>query len=111
MRAIFASLLLLATLSGCTKTVLVNVPPRIELNRYETIGVVEFTSNSDPFIGVQATRRFQEQIHAAQPGTRLIELGSPQAVAAAVGAQHLDAAAFKRIGERYGVDAVFLGDL
>jgi hypothetical protein len=105
------ALLSLATLWGCSSTVLVPVPPRMDLKAYEILGIVEFASNADPSVNVLATRRFQEQVQAAQPGTRFIELGSRDAVLAAVGGRQLDADALKKIGEKYGVAAIFLGDI
>ena len=114
MRSFLAPILLavlLATGNGCSSTVLVSVPPRVDLKGYGTLGVVDFTSNSGGAGGARATQQLQEQIQAAQPGTRFIELGSREAVLAAVGRNQLDADAAKRIGKRYGVDAVFLGEI
>lgn len=104
-------LLLLAMLWGCSSTVVVPVPPRMELNSYGMVGIVDFTSNSDRTINVRATRQFQEQIQAAQPGTRFLELGDRDTVLAAVGAAQLDPAVLRKIGEKYGVSAIFLGDI
>lgn len=105
------SLLALAMLCGCSSTVLVPVPPRVDLKGYGTLGIVEFQSGSSSALGAQAARRFQEQVQAAQPGTPFIELGSKEAVLAAVGSRTLDAEAYRRIGARYGVAAVFVGEL
>jgi hypothetical protein len=107
----FAVLLSLAMLWGCSSTVLVSVPPRMDLESYGTLGIVEFGSNSDGAINARATRQFQEQIQAAQSGTRFIELGSREALLAAVGGRQLDADALRKIGEKYGVAAIFLGDI
>jgi hypothetical protein len=107
----FTLLLSLAMLWGCSSTVLVPVPPRMDLKSYGTLGIVEFASNSDRAVNAHATRQFQEQIQAAQPGTRFIELGNREAVLAAVGGKQLDVDAFRRIGEKYGVAAIFLGDI
>lgn len=107
----FARLLLLAVLWGCSSTVLVPVPPRVDLKGYGTLGIVEFASNSGRAINARATRQFQEQIQSAQPGTRFVELGEREALLAAVGGRELDQAAMRRIGEKYGVSAVFLGDI
>jgi len=107
----FSLLLSLAMLWGCSSTVLVSVPPRMDLKSYGTLGIVEFGSNSDGAINVHATRQFQQQIQAAQPGTRFIELGNREAVLAAVGGRQLDVDALRRIGEKYGVAAIFLGDI
>ncbi len=96
---------------GCSSTVLVPVPPRMDLKGYGTLGIVEFASNADPSINVHATRQFQEQIQAAQPGTPFVELGSRDAVLAAVGGRQLDVDTLKKIGAKYGVAAIFLGDI
>ena len=112
MRSFFAPILLAFVLvSGCSSTVLVSVPPRVDLKGYGTLGVVDFTSNSSGAVGARATQQLQEQVQAAQPGTRFVDLGSREAVLAAVGRNQLDADAAKRIGKRYGVDAVFLGEI
>ena len=104
-------LLSLAMLWGCSSTVLVPVPPRMDLKGYGMLGIVEFASNADPAINVHATRQFQEQIQAAQPGTPFVELGSRDAVLAAVGGRQLDVDTLKKIGAKYGVAAIFLGDI
>jgi len=105
------TLLSLATLWGCSSTVLVPVPPRMELKDYGTLGVVEFSSNYTPAVNARATREFQARIHAAQPGTRLVELGSREALLAVVGSRQLDPEALKNIGAKHGVDAIFLGEI
>jgi hypothetical protein len=107
----YVAALALAVLSACSHTVLVPVPPRMELQGYGTVGIVEFGSNSEPAISARATRQFQEQVQAAQPGTRFIDLGDRQALLASLGAKQLDPAAMRKIREKYGVGAVFLGDL
>jgi hypothetical protein len=84
------TLLSLATLWGCSHTVLVPVPPRMDLKSYGTLGIVEFASNSDPAINAHATRQFQEHIQAAQPGTPFLDLGSREAVLAALNFWLLD---------------------
>jgi hypothetical protein len=99
-----------AVVGGCSSTVLVSVPPRVDLKGYGPLGVVDFSSASG-VAGTRATQQLQEQIQAAQPGTRFIELGSREALLAAVGRNQLDADAAKRIGKKYGVDAVFLGEI
>lgn len=107
----FALLLSVAALLGCSSTVLVPVPPRMELKSYGTLGIVEFASSAGPALGARATREFQAHIHAAQPGTGILELGTREALLAAVGSRELDAEALRRIGEKHGVGAIFLGDL
>jgi len=101
----------LVLLWGCTHTELVQVPPRLDLRSYGTLGIIEFASNADAAINAHATRQFQEQVQSAQPGTRFVNLGSRDAVLAAVGGRQLDVESLKKIGEKYGVDAVFSGDI
>jgi hypothetical protein len=99
-------------LAGCSSnTVLVTVPPRMDLKSYGTLGIVNFASNGDLSTSSRATRLFQEQVQAAQPGTPFIELGERDALLGSVGAKQLDAAALRKIGEKYGVRAIFVGDL
>ena len=88
-----------------------SVPPRTDLSAYGALGIVDFASNSDRVVNARATRQFQEHIQAAQPGTRFIELGDRQALLAAVGGKQFDPSVLRKIGEKYGVAAVFLGDI
>jgi hypothetical protein len=104
-------LLALTLLCGCSSTQLVSVPPRMDLHGYGTLGIIDFTSNGNAAINARATRRFEEQIQAAQPGTRFVELGSRESVLAALNSTQLDLDALKNIGNRFGVDGVFLGDI
>ena len=92
-------------------TVLVQIPPRMDLKNYPTLGIVDFTSAAERELGARAARQFQEQVQSAQPGTRFVELGDRDAVLASVGAKTLDLAALKKIGDKYGVAAIFVGDL
>ena len=107
----FTLLLSLAMLSGCSSTVLVAVPARMDLKGYATLGIVEFASNAERTVNAHATRQFQEQVQAAQPGTRFIELGSRAALLAGLGSKQLDAPALRKLGQKYGVDAVFVGEI
>lgn len=90
---------------------MVPVPPRMDLKSYATLGIIEFASNSESAAHVDATRKFQEQIQSAQPGTRFIELGKREALLAEIGSRQLDAKSLRRIGEKYGVAAIFVGDI
>src|SRR6185295_7006266 len=112
MRRFIAPILVSSFLAGgCSSTILVSVPPRVDLKGYGTLGVIDFTSNASAAASARATQQLQEQIQSAQPGTRFIELGSRETVLAAVGRNQVDADAAKRIGKKYGVDAVFLGEI
>jgi hypothetical protein len=112
MRNIVALALLLG-IWGCssTRTVLVDVPPRLDLKSYGTLGVIDFASNYDAATNTRATREFVTQIHGAQPGTRVLELGPREALLASVGVKQLDAEAMRRIGVKSNVDAIFVADI
>lgn len=103
--------ILLAGLWGCSNTVTVTVPPKVDLKRYGTLGLVDFASNYDAATGSKATREFLAHIHSAQPGTPLLELGSREALLAGVGGRQLDPDTLRRIGEKHKVDAIFVGDV
>jgi hypothetical protein len=96
---------------GCSNTILVPAPPRVDLKNYGTIGLIQFTTNSDPALNAFATQQFQEQVQQAAPGTPILELGTKEAVLEAIGATRLDAEAVTNIGKKYGVSAVFLGEI
>lgn len=108
---ILMTLWLLTLLWGCSKTILVPVPPRMDLKQYGTIGLIQFTTNSDPVMNAFATQQFQEHVQGAYPGTPLLELGSKEAVLAAVGTTGFDAETMTKIGKKYGVSAVFIGEV
>lgn len=108
----FAAMLLsIATLWGCSHSVTVPVPPRVNLQGFGTLGLVDFASNASPSINAQTTREFGQHVQSAQPGTRIVELGSRDSMLAAVGSRQLDQQALRKIGEKYGVDAIFVGTL
>jgi hypothetical protein len=104
--------LLALFLGACAQpTVLVTVPPRVDLARYPTLGIIDFTAAPDRALGPRAARQFEEQVQAAQPGTRFIDLGDRESLLASVGARQLDPRTLKKIGEKHGVAAVFIGEL
>jgi xanthine/CO dehydrogenase XdhC/CoxF family maturation factor len=111
MKRYAALLLAAAALAACSRTVVVPMPPKMDLKEYGPVGIVDFSSNSEPGFSARATRQFQEQVQSAQPGTRFVELGERQQLLAAVGAKQLDAPALRKIGTKYGVSAVFIGEL
>ena len=111
MLRVLSLLLPIALLCACSKTVLVSVPPRMDLHRYDMLGIVDFVSSTERDLGARAARQFQEQVQQAQPGTRFIELGDRDALLAAVGARQLDVAALRQISQKYGVTALFVGEL
>jgi hypothetical protein len=87
----------------------IEVPPRMSLSEWPTIGIVTFDGEIDQKLASEATRHFVEMLQAAQPGVRIVELGDAPAVLAEVGHEAMDFEAARAMGERYGVSAVFTG--
>lgn len=108
MLALTASVVLLA--SGCSKRVLVEVPPRVDLHSYDVVGVVEFASDAEDDAGQLTTQRFIESLQEAQPGVRVLELGSEEQLQARLAPEDRDRMP-QAIGEHFDVDVVILGQL
>ena len=102
---------LVLPLAACTSTVMVQVPPRMTLDREQTIGIVGFQVEGDPRADTDVTRQFLEAIQQGQPGVAVVELGDPAAVLGAVGKSAFDGQAAQEIGKKYDVDAVIVGSL
>jgi hypothetical protein len=83
------------------------VPPQLDLARYAALGIVEFSSPDKNGLGAMAAEEFVAAMHAAQPGTPVLELG------ALPGAGHgkLVPEKIRGIAERERVDAVFVGEI
>lgn len=108
-------MLLLVSLSwGCsgTKTITVEVPPRFDLRVYNTIGVLDVeVSNQSAMLQRDATRKLIATLQNAQPGVRLLELGSERQLLARMGKSRLDAVAVKAICQENGVDALITSQM
>jgi hypothetical protein len=100
----------LAIAPGCASNKVL-VPPRVDLSRYDTVGIIIFTSNDTSDISAYTTQKFMERVHAAQAGVRMLELGSERQVLRAIEHDSLDFEAMRAIGRKWGVDAVFAGHL
>jgi hypothetical protein len=100
----------LAVSSGCggTKTLM---PPRIDLQAYRRIGLVEFSSNPKGNLQSLASQDFLQTVQEAQPGVPVVELGGEDSVLKAIGHDKVDTEAIRAIGRKFGVDAVIVGNL
>jgi hypothetical protein len=99
------------TLMACARTVTVTVPPRVDLDTLPTIGVIDFAAQPPGELTQEATQKFLGNLQAAQPGVRLLELGSREQVLREVGRTDLDFQAIRAIGAHYGVAAVLSGSV
>lgn len=102
---------LLFFISGCSKTITVEIPPQVDLKSWPVIGIVDFAADTHKELSPAATQKFMMQIQSAQPGVRLLELGSKEQVLQALQRRELDPETIKAIGAKYGVQAVLLGRL
>ena len=94
---------------ACAHTVVVEIPPRIDLQPYKTIGIVEFASNSDGNLNQIATQKFMGFIQSAQPQVRFLELGPEDQLVRKLGVDSLDIEALKAIERKYGLSSIFTG--
>jgi hypothetical protein len=109
-RRLLSCALWLAFGASCAeKTPPVYVPPRLDLARYSTIGIVEFDATGPPGLGVLATREFLSSVHEAQPGTPVLELGSASRAFGLAAGVTPDAEAVRALGARSQLDALVLG--
>ena len=105
-----SALIALLMLTACASEKVL-VPARVDLGAYPTVGIVVFSSNTRGNLEEYATQKFMQTVQAAQPGVRILELGSEEHVLAAIEHDTLDFEAVRAIGEKWGVEAVFTGHL
>ncbi len=109
------ALLAVLAVFGCGpsyRVVHVLLPPQLELVPYGRIGLVTFTvENAKGSLHEFATRRFEEDVLAAQRGIEVLELGPADSVLRRVGQRELGPAAAQGLGGEGGVPAVFFGHL
>lgn len=86
-------------------------PPRVDLSRFGTLGLVEFQSGAFDGFGASVSREFLAALQAAQPGTPVLELGDERHVLGEVGAHGFDPDAVRAIGAKYHVDTLVVGAL
>jgi hypothetical protein len=106
------TMLAAALATGCAHYVTVECPPVVELRNIEMVGLVKFeVLEGDPALSDDATHRFVAMVQRAQPGTRVLDLGTKQEILAKIGARQLDPAAIQAIGKAFGVGAVLSGSV
>jgi hypothetical protein len=96
-------------LAGCSSSKVL-IPPRVDLARYGTIGMIEFSSPT-PDLSHQVSKEFLGAVQSAQPGTAVLELGDQNKLLTEFRAQAIDAETIRTIGARYHVDAIMVGVL
>ena len=109
-RRVLPLLVALAATAACSSSKVL-VPPRVDLARYGTIGMIGFSSPGGGDLGPRVTRDFLAAIQAAQPGTPILELGDASHLLGGATPATLDPETVRTIGEKYRVDALVVGVL
>ncbi len=92
-------------LGACTKKV--QVPPRMDLRGYGTLGIARFDVQhpGNAEVGTLAASEFVNFIHRGQPGVPVVELRAVSSAALR------DPAELKRVAKENGIDLIILGDV
>ena len=98
-------------IASCTRTVKVHQPPRLDLAQFGRIGLITFSDNAQPSVADFVTGQFQNQIHSAQAGIPIVELGGKENLLKGIRSNQLDTTAIEKIGKKHNVSAIFIGDL
>ncbi|HDR91481.1 MAG TPA: hypothetical protein ENN75_04450, partial [candidate division Zixibacteria bacterium] len=94
---------------GCAPKVM--VPPKIDLTKYEKVGLVQLTSNSEGNLTPYLTERLLEAILEDQPGIMVLELGREEDLLYELGFSTMTPDAIRALGDNYGVKTVMTGVL
>jgi hypothetical protein len=98
-------------ISSCSHTIRVLIPPRVDLKNYEAVGLIQFSSNAKGNLQPFVTQKFLQSVQSAQPGIRVLELGTESAVLESVQHSQMDIEAVKAIGQKYNVKGLIAGNL
>ena len=96
---------------ACAKRNVIELPPRVDLHEFTTIGIIQFESTAKGNLSAFATQRFIESLQESQPGVRVLELGKASEIEGLDNSGRIDHRAVKKIGDKYHVDAIVVGDL
>jgi hypothetical protein len=109
-RPLRSSLLVVSLLCACgAPRPRVLMPPMYDLRGYPAVGLVQLSTTGQSRLNETATQQLMQQLQEAQPGIRILELGSEQAALAAVGRPQLDPEAVRALGAKHGIQALFAG--
>ena len=102
--------LIVVSAMSCGKSITVPVPPRIDLEVFQAIGLIEFSSNSEGNLDQFASQKFLQSVQACQ-SVVVVELGDSEELLETVGHDKMDLEAIKAIGKRYDLDGVIVGTM
>ena len=101
------SIAFIAAAAGCFR----GYPPRVNLDRLGTIGLIQLRSEAKGNIAEYATQVFLEVLVKSQPRARIKELGREDEVLRDIGANRISPDALEALRRRFGVDTVIFGTL
>ena len=103
---VMLSVALIAAAAGC-----LHLPPRINLERMGTVGLIQLRSEAKGNIAEYATQVLLEVLLKSQPGARIKELGREDEVLRDIEASRLSPDALEALRRRFGVDTLIVGTL
>jgi len=104
-----AFIVILTAVAGCARYTI--VPPAIDRSQLGTVCLIALKAeNAKGDLDAAATQYFLQEVTAAQR-IPVVELGPPEAVLADIGKAAFDRDAVLALGEKQGVDAVFIGEI
>jgi hypothetical protein len=111
----YAFVFILLLFISCSRTMLVSVPPAVDLLSHGNIGLITFAAeNAKGELDEMATQRFLQSVTQSQRGVQLIELGPLEGVLSKANQSTLatlDQNSLKAIGEQFNVDGLFYGKI
>lgn len=108
------AVLLVATIGcggGARKYQTVQIPPRIDLQQHEMIGLIEFDSPEKGELAALTSRRFVDMARRDQGLVRMIDLGTVEDAKRAVGQDGWNPETFQAIGRELNVQTILIGEL
>ncbi|HSA94573.1 MAG TPA: hypothetical protein VLJ16_00885 [Acidobacteriota bacterium] len=104
-----AGVAVLASVASCVHYTI--VPPAVDLAALGSVGIVTFKAvDAKGDLDAAATQAFLEEVTAAQR-VPVVELGPAAAVLADLGKADFDRDAVLTLGQKHGVEAVFIGEI
>jgi hypothetical protein len=87
------------------------VSPRIDLSQHDTIGVIDFTTDSKGELAPLTTRRFTELARRDQGLVRILSFGPEKKALKSVGVRRMNTKALQALGVKHGVQTIITGEL